>query len=364
VCGNELCSFRRVSSTSDPSLADVLQQMRPFTRENRWKSGWSVASTLVLLGGISVIAACPRLPWPARAAASVLESLLIVRTFVLFHDLMHGALLRGSTLAKVCLYPFAAAVLTPPGVWRFTHNYHHAHTAKLVGSHVGSFATTTRGIFATMTPWQQRMYLAQRHPLMILSSLFTVFALGMCWLPFWRDPRRNWDGLVTLLWAAFLATGLFLLGGWSTLFFAYLLPVFLACAMGSYLFYAQHNCPGLKLAPRQEWTYLRAALESSSQIRMSRLMHYFTANIGYHHLHHLNPAVPYYRLPEVAEKMPQLQACAVTTLSPRDIWRCLSLKVWDPAAGSLVPLPAKLTRSTVPESPPDPRPSHPGSAPS
>jgi acyl-lipid omega-6 desaturase (Delta-12 desaturase) len=61
-------------------------------------------------------------------------------------------------------------------------------------------------------------------------------------------------------------------------------------------------------------------------------MAWFTGNIGYHHIHHLNARIPFYRLPEVMKKLPELQRPKRTSLDPRDIARCLSLKVWD--AGS------------------------------
>jgi hypothetical protein len=46
------------------------------------------------------------------------------------------------------------------------------------------------------------------------------------------------------------------------------------------------------------WDYTHAALRSSSMFEMSPLMHWFTGNIGYHHVHHLNHRIPFYRLPE------------------------------------------------------------------
>jgi omega-6 fatty acid desaturase (delta-12 desaturase) len=76
------------------------------------------------------------------------------------------------------------------------------------------------------------------------------------------------------------------------------------------------------------WTYEGAALESSSFMRMPRILHWFTGNIGYHHIHHLNARIPFYRLPEVFEAIPELQQAKTTSLSPANIVRCLRLKVW------------------------------------
>jgi omega-6 fatty acid desaturase (delta-12 desaturase) len=66
------------------------------------------------------------------------------------------------------------------------------------------------------------------------------------------------------------------------------------------------------------------------------LMTWFTANIGYHHVHHLNARIPFYRLPEVKDAIPELQNPKTTSLHPRQILGCLRLKVWDAEAQCMV----------------------------
>ena len=123
-------------------------------------------------------------------------------------------------------------------------------------------------------------------------------------------------------------------------FWALFLPHFIACALGAYLFYAQHNYPGMTLQPREKWDYSRAALESSSYMPMNPVMAYFTGNIGYHHVHHLNPGIPYYRLPEAMAAVPELQHPGQTVLTPGGMRACFALKLWDPGAGKMVGYPA------------------------
>lgn len=113
------------------------------------------------------------------------------------------------------------------------------------------------------------------------------------------------------------------------MFLAFLFPIIIAHAFGSYLFYAQHNFPGVTFENKDGWTYIKAALNSSSYMKMSPIMHWFTANIGYHHIHHVNAKIPFYRLPEAYEKVPELQNAKETSLMPMEIVRCFRLKVWD-----------------------------------
>jgi acyl-lipid omega-6 desaturase (Delta-12 desaturase) len=86
------------------------------------------------------------------------------------------------------------------------------------------------------------------------------------------------------------------------------------------------------------WTYEKAATQSSSFMKTGRIMGWFTANIGYHHIHHLNARIPFYRLPEVLRDIPELQTAKKTSLKPMEILRCLRLKVWDVESQRMVGL--------------------------
>ena len=76
---------------------------------------------------------------------------------------------------------------------------------------------------------------------------------------------------------------------------------------------------------------------------MSPFWKWMTANIGYHHIHHINSRIPFYRLPEAMAKIPELQTATVTTLNPWDVIKCLRLKVWDTKQNKMIGL-AELKR--------------------
>jgi omega-6 fatty acid desaturase (delta-12 desaturase) len=69
-------------------------------------------------------------------------------------------------------------------------------------------------------------------------------------------------------------------------------------------------------------------------------MHWFSGNIGYHHVHHLNSHIPFYRLPEAMAGIEELQSPGTTSLRPRDVLSCLRLKLWDVEQERLVPFPS------------------------
>ena len=104
----------------------------------------------------------------------------------------------------------------------------------------------------------------------------------------------------------------------------------------AFLFYAQHTYEGLRILSAEEWSYFDAALVSSSYLKMGRIMNWFTGNIGYHHIHHLNPHIPFYRLPEAMAALPELQNPAITTLRPRDILACFRADLWETSTQRMV----------------------------
>jgi omega-6 fatty acid desaturase (delta-12 desaturase) len=181
-------------------------------------------------------------------------------------------------------------------------------------------------------------YLFMRHPLTILFGYVFVFMYGMCLYPGATKLRQHYDGLLAFLVHVALAVTITWLFGWPALLLTVIFPHFIASAIGSYLFYAQHNFPTVTFSDNAGWTYDKAALESSSFMTAGPLLAWFTANIGYHHLHHLNSRIPFYRLPEVVAAIPELQSPKTTSLRPMEILRCLRLKVWDAEAQRMVGL--------------------------
>ncbi len=313
--------------------------------ESRARSWWHLITTFVALFAALYLAAQP-IAWPWRAIASVLAGLVLVRGFILFHDFMHGALFRGSPVARAILNTFGVLVLTPPRVWRQTHDYHHAHNAKIVGSHVGSYPVMTVEMWERASKGSRAMYRVARHPLTVFLGYGGIFLYGMCLSGFLRRPRRNWDAALALvLHAAILGTVGYAFG-MEAVIFCVLIPIMTACGMGAYLFYAQHNFVGLRLQPREQWNYVRAALESSSYMELGPIMRWFTGNIGFHHVHHLNPTIPFYRLPEAHAAIPEFAEVRRIRLAPSDIIAGFRLKLWDANRQEMVPFPRRVSTNS------------------
>ena len=113
------------------------------------------------------------------------------------------------------------------------------------------------------------------------------------------------------------------------------LPAFMvAGSVGVWLFYVQHQFEDAYWKPAQDWDYATSALQGSSYLKLPKVIQWFTGNIGLHHVHHLSPRIPNYRLQQCHDEHPELQN--VPTIG---FWvgiKALGLKLYDEDARRLI----------------------------
>lgn len=318
---------------------ELILATRAFARENKAKSWIYVLSTLFIL--ISLLAGTLyfKNQWWLQLLCSIFAGFLIVRMFVIYHDHQHHAILNKSKIANVIMNIYGLYNLAPSSIWKRSHDYHHKHNSKLFSASIGSYPIVTKKKYLAMTKRERRAYLFTRHPLTILAGYFSMFLLGMCVNSFLSSPKKHFDSLIAIILHFAVAITVTYCCGWLALLFFVIIPFGVACAIGAYLFYAQHNFPGVTFSDNSGWAYEKAAMDSSSFMKMNYFWRWVTANIGYHHIHHLNSRIPFYRLPEVMNHFKEMQNVKTTTMWLSDIIDCLKLKVWDPELNKMTPSP-------------------------
>jgi len=320
------------------SEKEILVASKAFVGENKTRSWCEFLITIVLIGGLLTSCFFTQIPLIARLFASIICGLLYIRLFVIYHDFTHRAILLDSWLADVMMRLVGIYVLAPKQIWTRSHEHHHNNNSKLTIAGIGSYPTVSKDRYLGLTPAQRRLYLINRHPLTIIFGYFTLFIYWLNLKSFIESPRRHIDSLVTLVLHASAAVATWYFFGFEVYILAGLVPIFIMSAMGAYLFYCQHNFPGAQFRENHDWTYTNAALSSTSYMVMSPVMHWFTANIGYHHVHHINSRIPFYRLKEAMKSMPELNGVRTTSWYPAEMWRCFKLKVWDEEIGRMITL--------------------------
>lgn len=326
------------SSQADRQNKEILNALKPFAREIPGRSWREMVFTLLPL--VLFLTGAALAPWwPIRAVCSIGAGLMMIRGFILYHDFMHGAILRGSRTAGIFMNALAVLMLTPPRSWRETHNYHHAHvgrigaegdkSAEAIATDIGSFPLLSTGMWSKLSRAQRFRYRFIRHPLTIAFAYLTVFMMSICLGSLFRNPRKHWPSALFFLGHLTYLAALGWAGGWPMVVFVGVAPMGIAAALGAYLFYAQHSFPGVHVFTPAEWNFVRASLETASYLKTGRIMRWITGCIGYHHVHHLNSNIPFYRLPEAMAAVPELQYPTTTRLRPRDIAGCFRANLWD-----------------------------------
>jgi omega-6 fatty acid desaturase (delta-12 desaturase) len=260
---------------------------------------------------------------------------LTIRTFIIMHDCGHGSFLPSKTWNNAIGWVTGILTTTPYSHWRREHAIHHATSGQLEQRGTGDISTMTVREYLAAGRMRRIWYRIYRNPgiLLVIGPAFLFIKH--------RWPTRRiagkkeiWNVHLTNLALAALITTLSLLIGFKD-FMMIWLPIFLLSgAAGVWLFYVQHQFEDAYWRGGEDWDYATAAVAGSSYFRLPKVLQWFTGNIGFHHVHHLSPRIPNYRLERCHKENPTFQK--VVTLTLRESVRTLGLRLWDEESGRMV----------------------------
>ncbi|MEX0921306.1 MAG: fatty acid desaturase [Rhodovibrionaceae bacterium] len=262
-----------------------------------------------------------------------LAAAFLVRTFIVQHDCGHGAFFRSRRANDALGFVCSLLTLTPYLSWRRQHAGHHGIWNDLdrrnSGADIYSSCLTVEE-YEALGPWQRRWYRITRNPIVANLLLPPLVFLVLYRLPFdmpksWKTERRA--VYLTDLALVALFGGLGLVFGFAQVAAIHLPIMVMASIVGVWLFTVQHRSDHTIWARSDKWNALTASLEGSTHLSLPRLLRWFTGNIGLHHVHHLNPKVPNYRLQECHDSIPTL--AAVPEMRLRAAFRATFYVLWD-----------------------------------
>jgi omega-6 fatty acid desaturase (delta-12 desaturase) len=330
-----------------------------------------VATTLLPLGalwaGLAASAGTSYASHGLSAAIVALMALFLLRAFVLMHECGHGSLFHSARLNRTCGFVLGVICGMPAYVWSQHHHRHHAHNGNWA-KYRGPLNIVSVDVYAAMSAWQQRRY-RQLRTLWLAplgGFIYLVFNPRITWLKgsvallahlvrrkiaqpgvslrahaqafntrHWSSAQEYWhmfwnNVALVLLWAVMawlLGPPLFLL--------CHIISLSLAGAAGLVLFTVQHNFEHAYASHDQGWDYHAAVIGGTSYLDLPRWLHWFTASIGYHHIHHLSASIPNYCLAACHDEYQHLFA-GVTRIRLRQVPRALQYILWDTHARRIV----------------------------
>lgn len=264
---------------------------------------------------------------------------LLVRVFIVQHDCGHGSFFASARANAIVGWACSLMTLTPFTNWARQHSLHHGNWSNLdrrKGSDLYSACLTVREYLA-LSRWQRLLHRVPRHPLVANVLLPPLVFLVLYRLPFdtprrWVRERRSVHLTNAALLALFVTLALLL--GWREVLAVQASVMVVASILGVWLFSLQHRFETARWTRRGDWDPSEASMEGSSWFRLPRVLHWMTGNIGFHHVHHLNPRVPNYRLGAAHDAVQVLWP--VAPLSLMGGLRAPWLTLWDEAEGRLV----------------------------
>ena len=260
---------------------------------------------------------------------------LLVRTFIIMHDCAHGSFFPSRRANEIVGWMTGVLTLTAFSAWRHSHALHHASSGDLDRRGHGDVDTITVSEYLALSRRGRFKYRLFRNP-------FVLFGIGPIFFMIDNRVPRGLslkDKEVRSVWSTNLAlvvlsTVAIVWLGWRAVMLTYFPAMYIAAAAGIWLFYVQHQFEDAYWKDHAEWDYATSAIRGSSYFKLPAVLQWFTGNIGLHHVHHLGPRIPNYKLERCHTENPLFHEVTVLTL--RQSLRTMRLALWDEQQQRLV----------------------------
>jgi omega-6 fatty acid desaturase (delta-12 desaturase) len=310
----------------------VAKFRKPVLRSSLWQLGNSVIPYLALWG---LMIWTLSISYWITLALGVVAAGFLARIFIIFHDCGHGSFFKSRRANHLTEFVTGVLAFTPYRQWRHEHAMHHAASGDLDRRGPGEIWTLTVQEYLKASRWKRLAYRLVRNPFVLFGvAPFYLFLIQQ------RFPSRTagkrerrgvyWTNGALLVIAVLMSLTI----GLKAYVLIQLPVIMLAAAAGIWLFYVQHQFEDVQWERRADWDYAEAALRGSSYYKLPKILQWFSGNIGFHHIHHLSPAIPNYNLERCHKETPMFQQVKSITL-----WRSLkslSFRLWDEQRKKLV----------------------------
>ncbi|MDA0986453.1 MAG: fatty acid desaturase [Bacteroidetes bacterium] len=258
-----------------------------------------------------------------------------VRIFIIFHDCTHGSYFKLQRTNDIVGIICGLLTMTPYYEWRHNHSIHHATGSDLDHRGTGDIWMLTVKEYLALSKWERLKYRVFRNPIVMLligpPVMFIVahrFSSENSGLREKRSVHWTSAGIVAITISMSLLIGF-------VPFIMMMLPVLWISGMiGIWLFYVQHQFDATYWEHHKEWDFFESALKGSSFYKLPKVLQFFSGNIGFHHIHHLSPRIPNYKLQKTQKEVPIFQSVKSVTLFQS--FRFLVLRLWDEEERKLV----------------------------
>ncbi|WHY96849.1 fatty acid desaturase [Peribacillus simplex] len=329
---------------------NLRKQIAPFEQSTTKQSIWQIINTLgpfIILWYLAYISLSVSY-WLALIPA-VFAAGFLTRIFIIFHDCTHHSFFKDRRANRIVGTIMGVLTLFPFDQWGHEHSVHHATSGNLDKRGTGDIWTLTVDEYLA-APFKLRFaYRFYRNPLVMfgLGPIY-VFLLKNRFNRKGARKKEKMNTYLTNVIIVALVALLCLAVGWQSFLLVQGSIFMISGSVGIWLFYVQHTFEDSYFEENEEWEYVLAAVEGSSFYKLPKLMQFLTGNIGYHHVHHLSPRVPNYKLEMAHNNTQPLENVPTITLATS--LRSLHFRLWDEESKNFVSFKdiKYLTKKSVP----------------
>jgi len=315
---------------------NLKKQVAPFEKSTTKESIFQIINTVVpfiVLWYLAYVSLSVSY-WLALVPVIIAAGFL-TRIFIIFHDCTHFSFFKSRRANRILGTFMGVLTLHPFDQWGHEHSVHHATSGNLDKRGTGDIWTLTVDEYLA-SPLKTRLaYRFYRNPLVMfgLGPIYVFLLKNRFNRKGARPKERNNTYLTNIIIVALVALLCWAVG-WQA-FLAVQGSIFMISgAAGIWLFYVQHTFEDSYFEHDKEWEYVLAAVEGSSFYKLPKVLQWLTGNIGFHHVHHLSPRVPNYKLEEAHASTSPLQHVPTITLATS--LRSLRFRLWDEKAKNFV----------------------------
>ncbi len=311
--------------------AHFREKLAKYRVSDTKRSVWQLVNTLVPFLAMYVLI-WYSLSWSywITVGLSIPTGLLLIRLFIIHHDCGHGSFFKSKRANDFVGFWLGVMTMTPYYTWRWSHAQHHAGSGDLERRGHGDIPTLTVREYQALSPMKKLGYRIYRNPI-VTFLIVPIILFALIQRSAYDMPKDNHKARESVYWTnwvlgIYITIGCLMIGVWP--FILVHLPMMaVASTVGMYLFYVQHQYDDTYWRQHEDWSYAEAAIHGSSYFELPGVLRWFTANIGFHHIHHLDSRIPNYRLKQCYDENPEFQnAYKLTFLSS---FKCLFVKLWD-----------------------------------
>jgi omega-6 fatty acid desaturase (delta-12 desaturase) len=248
---------------------------------------------------------------------SLIAAGFLVRIFIIQHDCGHGSFFKSKRYNSIVGNLCSILTLTPYEFWRRSHAIHHAHNGDLNHRGTGDVYTMTFQEYHEASKGQRLGYRIYRHPIVmfLIGPLLMFVVLHRS--PFALKHARSNAGKWSIIRLDLFVIGILVLAattiGLKSFFLVWFPTALFTGMIGVWMFYVQHQFEDVYWSQDPDWDYGDAALKGSTYYKLPKIFQWFSGNIGLHHIHHLSPMIPNYKLQSCHDDNPMFQEVVTLT---------------------------------------------------